>query len=103
MKIVTCNVNGIRSAFNKGFFDWFKSQRADILCLQELKAQPDQIDLKTMFTKNTFSYLKCAEKKDIAEYQFILGKNPIKLYMNTAIKNLIKRGDILKQDLVIFL
>ena len=56
MKIVTCNVNGIRSAFSKGFFDWYKRQRADILCLQELKAHEDQIKLNLMLPKNTFSY-----------------------------------------------
>ena len=40
MKIVTCNVNGIRSAFSKGFFDWYKRQRADVLCLQEYSGNP---------------------------------------------------------------
>ena len=63
MKIVTCNVNGIRSAHSKGFFGWVKKQRLDILCLQELKAQEDQIDTKSMFSSNIYSYFKCAEKK----------------------------------------
>jgi len=63
MKIVSCNVNGIRSAYNKGFFDWFKKQKADILCLQELKAHENQIDINLMLGKNTYSYFKCAEKK----------------------------------------
>lgn len=63
MKIVTCNVNGIRSAHRKGFFDWYKKQKADVLCLQELKAQKDQIDVEKMLSKNSYSYFKCAEKK----------------------------------------
>ena len=63
MKIVTCNVNGIRSAHRKGFFDWYKKQKADVLCLQELKAQKDQIDVGKMLSKNSYSYFKCAEKK----------------------------------------
>jgi len=63
MKIVTCNVNGIRSAYSKGFFDWYKKQCADILCLQELKAQEEQIDIKLMLPKKIHSYFKCAEKK----------------------------------------
>tara|TARA_B100000989_G_scaffold88106_1_gene63640 strand:- start:1351 stop:2118 length:768 start_codon:yes stop_codon:yes gene_type:complete len=63
MKIVSCNLNGIRSAYKKGFFDWYKKQRCDVLCLQELKAQEDQIDVKSMFSKNTYSYFKCAVKK----------------------------------------
>ncbi|RMH62550.1 MAG: exodeoxyribonuclease III [Zetaproteobacteria bacterium] len=43
MKIVSCNINGIRSAASKGFFDWFAENGADILCLQEIKAQTHQI------------------------------------------------------------
>ncbi|MDD2760016.1 MAG: exodeoxyribonuclease III, partial [Methylomonas sp.] len=39
MRIITINLNGIRSAASKGFYDWMHSQDADIVCLQELKAQ----------------------------------------------------------------
>ena len=43
MKIVTYNVNGIRSAIGKGLCDWIADERPDVLCLQETKAQPEQI------------------------------------------------------------
>jgi exodeoxyribonuclease-3 len=43
LKIINSNVNGIRSATTKGFWEWFAAQNADILCLQELKAQDGQI------------------------------------------------------------
>ena len=43
MKIISYNVNGIRAAINKGFLDWLKATNADIVCLQEIKATPDQI------------------------------------------------------------
>ncbi|TLY49847.1 MAG: exodeoxyribonuclease III [Gammaproteobacteria bacterium] len=43
MRIITFNANGIRSAANKGFFDWLKKQNADVVCLQETKAQEDQL------------------------------------------------------------
>ncbi|MDR1275566.1 MAG: exodeoxyribonuclease III [Candidatus Accumulibacter sp.] len=39
LQVVNFNLNGIRSAWKKGFFEWFGGQKADILCLQELKAQ----------------------------------------------------------------
>ena len=42
MRIITLNVNGIRAAARKGFFDWLPSQGADIVCLQETRAQPEQ-------------------------------------------------------------
>jgi exodeoxyribonuclease-3 len=43
MRIISFNANGIRSAANKGFFDWFAAQDADVLCLQETKAQEHQL------------------------------------------------------------
>jgi exodeoxyribonuclease-3 len=43
MRIVTFNANGIRSATEKGFFRWFKKSDADVLCMQETKAQEDQL------------------------------------------------------------
>ncbi len=43
MRIISFNANGIRSAANKGFFDWLRSQDADVVCLQETKAQEDQL------------------------------------------------------------
>ena len=43
MRIITFNANGLRSAERKGFFRWFARQKADVLCVQELKAQPEQI------------------------------------------------------------
>ena len=43
MKIISFNANGLRSATRKGFFDWFKTTNADILCIQETKAQANQL------------------------------------------------------------
>jgi exodeoxyribonuclease-3 len=43
MRIITFNANGIRSAANKGFFNWLRKQEADVVCLQETKSQEDQL------------------------------------------------------------
>ncbi|WP_396616100.1 exodeoxyribonuclease III [Lysobacter soli] len=43
MRIISFNANGLRSAANKGFFDWFRTQDADVLCVQETKAQEHQL------------------------------------------------------------
>jgi exodeoxyribonuclease-3 len=43
MRIVSINVNGIRAAARKGLFDWIPRQSADVFCLQEVRAQPEQI------------------------------------------------------------
>ena len=43
MRIISLNANGIRSAATKGVFDWLRAQQADVVCLQETKAQEDQL------------------------------------------------------------
>jgi exodeoxyribonuclease-3 len=42
-KIITCNTNGIRAAARKGFFDWLQKEQADVVCIQETKAQEGQL------------------------------------------------------------
>jgi exodeoxyribonuclease-3 len=46
MKIVSWNVNGIRACLEKGFLDFVKDENPDIICLQETKAHPDQVDIQ---------------------------------------------------------
>lgn len=43
MQITTWNVNGLRAALNKGIWDWVRAENPDVLCLQEIKVQPDQL------------------------------------------------------------
>ena len=45
MKIISYNVNGIRAAISKGFINWLKSANPDVICLQEIKAKKEQIEL----------------------------------------------------------
>jgi len=63
MKILSWNVNGIRAAYKKGLFEWSKKESPDILCLQEIKALPEQVpqQLKNMPGYNI--YWNSAERK----------------------------------------
>lgn len=45
MKVISYNVNGIRAALGKGFLDWLDVEKPDVLCMQEIKAQPEQMDV----------------------------------------------------------
>jgi exodeoxyribonuclease-3 len=47
MKVVSLNLNGIRSAISKGLFEWLEKENPDVFCVQETKAQPEQIDAFT--------------------------------------------------------
>jgi exodeoxyribonuclease III len=62
MRIISFNANGIRSATRKGFFDWVKLQKADVICLQETKAQKYQLDA-SFFPEGYQAYFFDAEKK----------------------------------------
>ncbi|MBT5032005.1 MAG: exodeoxyribonuclease III [Proteobacteria bacterium] len=63
MKIVSVNVNGIRAAGRKGFYQWMAKEQPDIVCMQELKAQPDQITDALYHPQGYHSYFHSAEKK----------------------------------------
>ena len=62
-RIVTFNANGIRSAAKKGFWEWFDRQDADLLCIQELKAQEADLDEKVLHADGYHVYLHCAQKR----------------------------------------
>ncbi|SFV79878.1 Exodeoxyribonuclease III [hydrothermal vent metagenome] len=61
-RIITANVNGIRAAERKGFFEWMKTQDADVVCVQEIKAQEDQLDDK-FYPQNVHTFYHPAERK----------------------------------------
>jgi exodeoxyribonuclease-3 len=63
IRLLSWNVNGIRAIQKKGFLDWFKKENPDILCLQETKAHPDQLDDELKNVPGYESYFSSAEKK----------------------------------------
>ena len=63
MRIISVNVNGIRAAYRKNFFTWLQKQDADIVCVQETKAQVDQLNDEIIKPKGYFSYFNSAVKK----------------------------------------
>ncbi len=63
MRIITLNLNGIRSAYNKGLLEWFGKQDADVLCVQELKAQQADMTPDMIAPFGYHGYFHYAEKK----------------------------------------
>lgn len=63
MRIITINLNGIRSATGKGFYEWLGQQDADIVCLQELKAQAPDMTAQMLAPQGYHGYFHYAEKK----------------------------------------
>jgi len=63
MRIISYNVNGIRAALKKGFIDWLKTDPADIICLQETKANKDDVDYKQLEALGFEHHWFSAQKK----------------------------------------
>lgn len=63
LRIISWNVNGIRAIWKKGFPEWLAKENPDILCLQETKAQPEQLTIDVLEYNNYKSYFFSAEKK----------------------------------------
>jgi len=63
MRIISANLNGIRSAVNKGFLEWLPQQNADFICLQELKAQAANMTEAMLAPPGYHGYFHYAEKK----------------------------------------
>jgi len=63
MRIITINLNGIRSATSKRFYEWLAQQDADVICLQELKAQAADMTEQMLNPHGYHGYFHYAEKK----------------------------------------
>lgn len=97
-KIITYNVNGIRSAMNKGWADWVKATKADVICLQEIKALPDQID-PTEFTQMGYElFWYPAQKKGYSGVAIFTKLKPDHVEYGCGIKKYDDEGRILRAD-----
>ncbi|MES2998874.1 MAG: exodeoxyribonuclease III [Pseudomonadota bacterium] len=91
MRIMTVNLNGIRSAARKGFFDWVKTQKADVICLQETKAQEQQV--KALIQLPGYqSYFFDAEKKGYSGVAIYSCKKPDKVILGLGWESADKEG-----------
>jgi exodeoxyribonuclease-3 len=75
MKICSWNVNGLRSVLGKGFIDYWQAEQPDILCLQEIKAMPDQVDMS--FADGCFIDWNSAQRKGYSGTLTLSRKEPL--------------------------
>src|SRR5438128_4589417 len=62
MRIITLNVNGLRSAAGKGFLAWMRRQQADVVCLQEIKAHEADLPKRLLAPRGWHAYFHPAQK-----------------------------------------
>jgi hypothetical protein len=98
MKLITYNVNGIRAAIQKGFFEWMKEADPDILLLQETKAQPEQIPVLDFEMMGYRNYWHSAQKKGYSGVAILTKKEPDKVVTGIGIKVYDDEGRFLRAD-----
>lgn len=99
MKIVSYNVNGIRAALKKGFLEWLQSVDPDVICLQEIKANEDQLDL-SLFAAAGYGYnfWFSANKKGYSGVAILSKKKPDHVEFGTGIDYMDFEGRNLRAD-----
>ena len=98
MKIITYNVNGIRSALSKGFTDWLTNEQPDIVCLQETKAQPDQIPTLEFEMLGYHSYFFSAKKKGYSGVAILTKNIPDRVISGMGMPQYDDEGRFLRAD-----
>lgn len=99
MKIISYNVNGIRAALKKGFIDWLKSANPDVICLQEIKAQEDQLDLSVFEAAGyPYNYWFSAQKKGYSGVAILSKTKPNNVVFGTGIELMDFEGRNIRAD-----
>lgn len=88
LRIVSLNLNGIRAAFRKGLANWISTSNADVLCLQELKAQEKDIGDDIRSVASYYSYFHCAERPGYSGVGLFCKKQPDRIIRGLGIKHI---------------
>ncbi|TVR78617.1 MAG: exodeoxyribonuclease III [Chitinophagaceae bacterium] len=103
MKLVTYNINGIRAALRKGIVEWIEENPADIICFQEVKATPDQIDLEDFKKLGYQVYWKAAEKKGYSGVATLTKQTPLNVNTESGLTAYDSEGRILETEFADFI
>jgi len=98
MKIISYNVNGIRAAVKKGFLDWLKDSDADVVCIQETKAQEEQIPAMDFSMLGYETYSFSAQKKGYSGVAILTRISPDKVVRGMGIKKYDFEGRLIRAD-----
>lgn len=98
MRIVTYNVNGLRSAISKGFWKWLQERQIDVLCLQEIKALPDQIGTFELEELGYHHYWYPAQKKGYSGVALFSKQKPNAVTYGCGIDAYDFEGRIIRAD-----
>ena len=97
-RLVTLNLNGIRSAANKGFFDWLAAQNADVVCLQEVKAQAPDLTETMRQPPGMKGWFHLSERKGYSGVGIYSRREPDRIVEGLGIADIDAEGRYLQAD-----
>jgi len=97
-RIITLNVNGIRSAERKGFLRWLARSRADVVCVQEIKAQAADMSAKLLAPNGFQGFFHYAEKRGYSGVGVYARHKPVKVVEGIGIPDIDREGRYLRVD-----
>ncbi|MGB0378918.1 MAG: exodeoxyribonuclease III [Luminiphilus sp.] len=97
-RVITCNTNGIRAAQRKGFFDWLKKQRADVVCIQETKAQIHQLDPALFEPTGYYCFYNDAQRPGYSGTALFSRKKPNRIVTSLGWEPVDSEGRYLQAD-----
>src|SRR6185295_7596270 len=98
MRIISYNVNGIRAAIKKGFIDWLKTDPADVICVQETKAERENVDHTAFIDAGYNDYWFSAQKKGYSGVAIFTKVKPDNVQYGTGHKVSDDEGRVLQLD-----
>jgi exodeoxyribonuclease III len=98
MRLISYNINGLRSAIKKGFLEWLESNPADIVCLQEIKAEKDNVDYLAIEALGYQTFWYSAEKKGYSGVAIFTKPQPDALFYGNGIMQSDAEGRVIRAD-----
>lgn len=98
MKVISYNLNGIRAAMSKGLMEWLQAANPDVFCIQESKAQPEQIDTERFALLGYHTYLHSAEKRGYSGVGIFSKRAADKVVAGMGIAKYDAEGRVLRAD-----
>ena len=98
MRIISANVNGIRSAYKKGFYEYLAASGADIVCVQELKAQETDLDDSMRAPHGMYGVWHCAEKRGYSGVALYSKREPDRVQTGMGIAEFDAEGRFVQAD-----
>ena len=99
LRVITLNLNGIRSAASKGVFGWLARQKADVICVQELKAQAADMSDEMLAPAGYHGHFHYAEKKGYSGTGIYSKRKPGKVVTGFGVREFDDEGRYVRIDL----